>query len=223
MSHHLQTLPTFHQIKHPCRCHLVSTPRVFPQEETNPFSKMDPCTPTTPPAGSMATYVTLSPLQTAVMHIKIPHTCGDCGDNKRRSHMCKTPLDETPYVWKCWACRDQNHDPDVCRVVLAQMRQHNNGHCQTCSSHMFANWSLVCTGCADKLKWDANWSPCTHGCNRVGLLDSTCQFCMQAYESAKWAERVTQNPWARKTRGCRGCGAEGYDGEYCSRECMWAD
>lgn len=156
---------------------------------------------------TMATYTTYSPL----LQIKLPHTCGDCGDTKRQSHMCATPLDCTPYLWDCWACHDQNHDPDVCRVVLAQMRQHNNGHCQNCKSRAFANWSLVCTDCTQTM----HWTPCKGGCNRVGLVDDMCQYCMNV-----WAERASQNAWARKTRGCRGCGAPGYDGDYCSRDCM---
>lgn len=163
----------------------------------------------------MATYVTFSPLQKAMLRIKLPHTCGDCGDVKRTSHMCKVPMDDTPYDWSCWACRDQNHDPDVCRVVLAQMRRHNNGHCQTCQNHTFSSWSLLCTTCTIAFKTDANWSSCKGKCNRVGLLGRTCQFCVDA-----WATRASVNPWARKTTGCRGCGAEGYDGDYCSRECM---
>lgn len=169
-------------------------------------------------ADTMATHTILSPLEKAMLRIKTPHTCGGCGDIKRPSHTCELPLDATPYLWKCWACRDQNHDPDVCRIVLAHMRQHNDAHCQACRSHTFSDWSLLCTPCTRAAQRNVTWTPCLGGCGRVGLLNPTCQFCCDA-----WAQRASVNPWARKTRGCRGCGAEGYDDDYCSRECMTAE
>lgn len=156
----------------------------------------------------------------APLKIKSPRTCYDCGDVRKHSHMCETPMDVTPYLWECWACRDQDHEPDGhCRHRIAQLRTHNDGHCQNCTSRSFVPWSLLCKECDhlfQKARTMVNWSPCKGRCNRVGLIGQFCKFCIVSDERP-WLV----SPYQRATRkGCIGCGADGYDNDYCSRECM---
>lgn len=169
----------------------------------------------------------------APLKIKSPKTCGDCGDVRKYSHMCGSPMDGTPYLWDCWACCDKDHDPDgQCRHRIAALRTHNDGHCQNCTSRAFVPWSLLCRECDAlfrKAPWVVSWSPCTGRCNRIGIVGRLCKFCATppreehaTQEVKDWSPRPWfVNPYKRAVRkGCLGCGAEGYDNDYCSRECM---
>lgn len=162
------------------------------------------------------------------LRIKCPRTCGDCGDVRKHSHMCGLPMDETPYNWSCWACRDKNHDPDgQCRIKIAHQRVQNQGHCQNCTSRSFMPWSLLCRECYylfEKAPHLVNWSLCKGKCNRTGLIGRMCKFCASPPEDESRPGLEPQwfmNPYSHTTRtGCLGCGAEGYDYDYCSRACM---
>lgn len=188
-------------------------------DRDDPFSKMD----------SFIHTLALVETKMPPLTIKSPRTCGDCGDVRKRSHMCESPMDDTPYVWACWACHDKDHDPDgQCRYKIATLREHNDWHCQNCTSRSFVPWSLLCKECDhlfQKVPKLVNWSPCKGRCNRVGLIGRMCRFCVEPDEHAYPRQPITDpwfvNPYQRATRkGCLGCGAEGYDTDYCSRECM---
>lgn len=121
-------------------------------------------------------------------------------------------------LWTCWVCFDHGHGPQ-CAAELALMRDWNCNQCVNCRRGDFADGSVLCHSCNDWARANASKIhkvPCAGGCTRVGCFADLCRFC----EAAQKEECI--NPWADQEPGlgCIGCGAEGYDNDYCSRECM---
>ena len=151
----------------------------------------------------------------SVLTIAAPPTCEGCGAqfSPTSEHTCP----EKPKYWSCWACQDTMTNHTICAFELRALRRENWKECINCPSRELRDGSLMCESChkhADKHPELIHLNvACARGCGRVGSWQAVCRFCSQQLEEE------FENPWAGQTAGCIGCGAEGYDNDFCSSAC----